>query len=269
MKKTEAESQARRDLAVALRWAARLGFGEGICNHFSMEVPGQSGHFLINPQGLHWSEVKPADLVVLDAHGAKISGMHEVEPTAFFIHGAIHRGKPAAKCVLHTHMPYATALTVIEGGRLEWASQTALKFYGRVAYDEDYNGLALDEAEGARMCGKLGAAEVLFLTNHGVVVTGGAIAAAFDDLYYLERACMLQVLGMRTGKPLKIVAERIAALTGRQMAGESQQAQLHFEALKRMLDKEEPAWAGSPDEGKAAQRRSAVKRPRRSRGTHH
>ena len=108
----------------------------------------------------------------MDAHGRKVSGKHSVEPTAFFIHGCIHRGKPSAKCVLHTHMPYATALTVIKGGRLEWASQNSLKFHGRVAYDDDYNGLALDDAEGERMCAQLAQADVLFLANHGVIVTG-------------------------------------------------------------------------------------------------
>ena len=241
---THSEAAVRIDLAAALRYASRLGLSEGICNHFSCALPGESDRFLINPQGLHWSEVTPGDLVVVDAHGRKVSGRHKVEPTAFFIHGALHRGKPSALCVLHTHMPYATALTVVQGGRLDWASQTALKFHDRVAYDEQYNGLALDEAEGERMCAQLGEAEVLFLANHGVIVTGNSIATAFDDLYYLERACMLQVIAMGTGRPLRTVSESIAAKTGRQMAEESMQAALHFEAVKRMLDRDEPGWRG-------------------------
>ena len=241
---SEIQEQARLDLTTALRWASRLGYGEGVCNHFSMEIPGEPGHFLINPQGLHWTEVTPADLVVVDAKGRKLSGRHSVEPTAFFIHGCIHRGKPGARCVLHTHMPYATTLTVIQRGRLEWASQNSLKFYGRVAYDDDYNGLALDDAEGERMCAALAGADIIFLANHGVIVTGPTMAAAFDDLYYLERACMLQVLAMGTGTPLRVVAEQIAAKTGRQMAEESQQAELHFAALARLLDRDEPGWRG-------------------------
>jgi ribulose-5-phosphate 4-epimerase/fuculose-1-phosphate aldolase len=180
--------------------------------------------------------------VVVDAQGRKVSGRHNVEPTAFFIHGSIHRGKPSAKCVLHTHMPYATALTVIHGGRLEWASQNSLKFYDRVAYDDNYNGLALDDAEGSRMCAQLGDADVLFLANHGIIVTGRDMASAFDDLYYLERACMLQVMAMGTGEPLRMVSESVAMKTGRQMAEESQQAALHFAALKRLLDRDEPGW---------------------------
>jgi ribulose-5-phosphate 4-epimerase/fuculose-1-phosphate aldolase len=237
------ELQARVDLVAALRWANRLGYGEGICNHFSLEVPGRPGHFLINPQGFHWSELTPGDLVVVDATGRQIEGRHRVEPTAFFIHGAMHRSKPSAKCVMHTHMPYATALTVVHGGRLEWASQNSLKFFGRVAYDDNYNGLALDDAEGERMCAQAKEADVLFLANHGIIVCGPSVALAFDDLYYLERACMLQVLAMGTGKPLRMIPERIAGLTASQMAEDSEQSKLHFEALKRLLDRDEPGWS--------------------------
>jgi ribulose-5-phosphate 4-epimerase/fuculose-1-phosphate aldolase len=233
--------QARIDLTVALRCAARLGLNEGICNHFSLAVPGTQDRFLINPQGLHWSEITPADLVMTDSDGNVIEGKHTVEATAFFIHGRIHRGKPNAACVLHTHMPYATAIAISDGGRLEWANQNALRFYGRVAYDECYNGLVLDAEEGDRICAQLGNADALFLANHGVIVCGDSVARAFDDLYYLERACMVQVLAQSTGKSLRAVPTSIAAMTARQIA-EDKQYLLHFEALKRMLDHEEPAW---------------------------
>ncbi len=243
MKPGKQELEARRDLAAALRWADRLGFGEGICNHFSVEIPGRPGYFLINPEGLHWSEVTPADLVTVDAAGRKVAGRHGVEPSAFVIHGAMHRAKPSAKCVMHTHMPFATTLTVVQGGRLEWASQNSLKYHGRVAYDDDYNGLALDEAEGERICARARDADVLFLGNHGVIVCGPSVAAAFDDLYYLERACMLQVLAMGTGRPLRIVSERVAMTTGKQMMEDAKQSERHFEALKRLLDRDEPGWS--------------------------
>ncbi len=237
------EAQARIDLTAALRSAARLGFGEGICNHFSLALPGKADNFLINPWSLHWAEVTPADLVVVDAHGRKVSGKHGVEPTAFFIHSAIHRGNANATCVMHTHMPYATSLTTVQGGRLESASQVSLKFRNRVAYDDNYQGLALDDAEGERMCREMGSADVLFLGNHGVIVCGPNVSTTFDDLYYLERACQLQVLAAGTGKPLRIVPDDIAERTARQMRGESQQAALHLEALKRLLDRDEPGWS--------------------------
>lgn len=236
------ESQARIDLAAALRTASRMGLGEGICNHFSVEVPDRPGHFLINPQGLHWSEVTPADLVMVDAEGRKVSGRYDVEPTAFFIHGAAHRSKPDARCVLHTHMPYATSLTAVAGGKLEAASQVALKFHGRTAYDDAYNGLALSVAEGERIVSGLQHADVLFLANHGVIVTGPSVDLAFDDLYYLERACQLQVLAAGSGRPLRIVPEEIARATAAQMTDHTQ-ARLHFLALKRLLDRDQPGWS--------------------------
>lgn len=227
--------EAKKDLACALRAAAQFGLGEGVCNHFSLAVPGRPGQFLINPQGRHWSEAAPADLVTIDAQGNKVAGRHEVEPTAFFIHGWIHRTVPDAACVLHTHMPFATALTMLQGGRLEMAHQNALRFFDQVAYDEQYNGLVLDDREGERIARKLAQASVLFLANHGVIVRGPNVAHAFDDLYYLERACMHQVLAMGTGRPLKIVPEAVAARTAAQMAGERQQSILHLQALRRMF----------------------------------
>jgi ribulose-5-phosphate 4-epimerase/fuculose-1-phosphate aldolase len=235
-------TQARIDLAAALRWAARLGLNEGICNHFSLAVPGTTDRFLINPQGLHWSEITPADLVMTDSDGNVIEGQHQVEATAFFIHGRIHQGKRNAACVLHTHMPYATAIAISDDGRLEWANQNALRFYGRVAYDECYNGLVLDAEEGDRICAQLENADVLFLANHGVIVCGESVAKAFDDLYYLERACLVQVLAQSAGKSLRAVPESIAAMTAKQIA-EDKQYLLHLEALKRVLDREEPGWS--------------------------
>jgi ribulose-5-phosphate 4-epimerase/fuculose-1-phosphate aldolase len=223
--------EARAELACALRAADEFGLGEGVCNHFSLALP--DGRILINPQGVHWREMQPDDLVLLDAEGRQIDGRSPVEPTAFFIHGAIHRRVPQAACVLHTHMPYATALTMIEGGRLAMAHQNALRFHEAIAYDDDYNGLALDTAEGERIARRMGQASVLFLANHGVIVTGPSVAWAFDDLYFLERACMLQVLAMGTGKPLKPIAPHVAVRTARQMAGERQQSDLHLAALRR------------------------------------
>jgi len=235
--------QARVDLAAALRWAVRYGLHEGICNHFSLQSPVADDQFLINPQGLHWSEVKASDILVVDKDGKVLDGPHTVEPTAFFIHSRVHIGKPAARCVLHTHMPYATAITVMAGGRLEPASQNAMKFYGRIAYDDVYNGLALDASEGDRMCAELRDRDILFLANHGIIVTGPDVATTFDDLYYLERACMNQVMAQMSGAALRLVPRDICELTARQMKGESQQAGLHFQALKRILDREAPDYA--------------------------
>ena len=235
-------TQARLDLTTALRAAARHGLNEGVCNHFSMAVPGRDELFLVNPQGLHWSEVTPADLVMADGEGNVIEGKYPVEATAFFIHARIHQGNRRAQVVLHTHMPYATALTSITDGRIEMCTQNAFRFWDRIAYDERYGGVALSNDEGDRMCQALGDKDILFLRNHGVIVTGRTVAQAYDDLYYLERTAMVQVLAMQTGRPLHTVDEATVAHAARQIANDTQQALLHFESLKRLLDREEPGW---------------------------
>ena len=235
----DARRRSRVDLAAALRWAVRLGFHEGICNHFSAVVPGEDDRFLINPHGFHWSEVRASDLVEVDADGNAMDGREPPEPTAFFIHRLV----PDAKVVLHTHMPYATALTMLENGRLEPTLQTSLKFYDAIAYDDLYNGLALDDSEGERIAAALRTGKrVAFLANHGVVVTGRTIAHAFDDLYYLERACQAQVIAMSTGQTMRRIPQDVARMTADQMASDSERAQAvrHFESLKRLLDRDEP-----------------------------
>ena len=144
---------------------------------------------------------------------------------------------------MHAHMPYATALTLLEDGKLEWCSQNAVRFYGRTSYDTVYNGLALDDAEGDRICAALARADVLFMANHGVLVCGDSIANVFDDLYYLERAAMVQVLAQSTGRKLRLIAEPVAAQTAAEHAQERQQSGLHLEALKRRLDLTDPGWS--------------------------
>jgi ribulose-5-phosphate 4-epimerase/fuculose-1-phosphate aldolase len=207
-------------------------------------MPGEPDKFLINPQGLHWSELTPADLMVVDEKGVVLEGRHQVEPTAFFIHGRIHLGK-RKKCVLHTHMPYATALCLLEDGRLDCtANQNAMRFHDRIGYDEAYGGVALDEAEGDRICNALGNRDVAFLASHGVIVCGDSVAYAFDDLYYLERSCMVQVIAWSTGRRLRSVPEDMVRKVCEQIEGERQQSTLHFAALKRLLDREQPGWAG-------------------------
>lgn len=225
----------REDLALALRAAAHHGLAEGVCNHFSTELPDGSGRFLLNPRGLLWREVQAADIVLVDGQGRRLAGRHEVEPTAMFIHAAVHR-RCAKACVLHTHMPYATALTLTQARGLDTTlSQNAMRFHGRTAVDGAYNGLALDDSEGERLAGVIGRADVVFLGNHGVVVCGERMADAYDDLYYLERACQAQVLAASTGLPLAPVDAALAARVAAQTLGERLQSALFFEALRRTV----------------------------------
>jgi len=236
-------AEARIDLAAAFRLAARFGFHEGICNHFSLAMPNEADRFLLNPYGKHWSELGASDLLVVDGNGKVMAGHGTAEPTAFFIHSRIHRGNRGAACVMHTHMPHATALTMLAHGRLDWISQTSARFYDRVAYDDEYNGLVLDEAEGDRIAATLGDKNVLFLANHGVIVTGDTVAQAFADLYYLERVCQLQILAYQAGRPLRRLTHDTLRSTARQMMADRQSAHEHFAALKRVLDRDEPDYA--------------------------
>jgi ribulose-5-phosphate 4-epimerase/fuculose-1-phosphate aldolase len=249
MTQTQVIRQGKIDLTAALRIAAHLGLHEGVCNHFSFALPSDGGveTFLINPQGVHWSDILPTDIVTVDAEGNKLDGHRSVEPTAFFIHSSVHLAKKNARCIMHTHMPYTTALTLLEDGHLEWVSQNSLRYYGRVAYDDTYGGLALDEGEGERITSKLEHADLLFMANHGVLLCGETIANVFDDLYYLERACMVQVLAQSTGKNLRLIPEDIAEQTARQFEQERQQSYLHFDAMKLHLDKISPGWSKLPE----------------------
>ena len=228
-------ARLRADLALALRAAAHHGLSEGVCNHFSVELPDESGRFLLNPRGLLWSEIQADDIVLVNADGEVLAGRHPVESTAMFIHAAVHRIAGKA-CVLHTHMPYATALTLTRARALDTTlSQNAMRFYGRLAIDAHYNGLALDATEGERIATAMQGSDVAFLGNHGVVVCGPRIDYAYDDLYYLERACQAQVLAMSTGQALLPVGAEIAALVAQQSMLERLQSELFFEALRRTL----------------------------------
>ena len=226
----------RQDLALALRAAAHHGLSEGVCNHFSVALPDKAqDRFLINPRGLHWSEIGADDIVLIDVHGEVLAGRHRVEPTALFIHGAVHRVAGHA-VVLHCHMPYATALTLTADRALDPAlSQNAMRYMNRIAIDAQYNGLALDHAEGERIARAMAGKDVAFLANHGVIVAGARVAHAYDDLYYLERACQHQVIAQSTGRPLAPVNAELAARVAEQIQGEREQSDLFFEALRRLL----------------------------------
>ncbi len=241
------ERAARVDLAAAFRMAVRLDLHEGVCNHFSVMLP-DGRKFLLNRYGLHWSEVSASKLLALNADGKLLEGEGEFEKTAFYIHSRIHVAHPRAACVLHTHMPHATALTLLEGGRLEMVEQNALRFHDDIAYDDTYNGLVVDTAEGDRLARVLGSKRVLFLANHGVIVVGPSVAEAFDLMYYLERACRLQVLARsvvaNSGGKLRAVRPEVVREACRMMRADAPQyANAHFGALKRILDREEPGYS--------------------------
>lgn len=231
----ESARQLRLDLALALRAAYYHGLSEGVCNHFSVALPDGSDRFLLNPRGLAWDEIGANDIVMVNKDGDRLAGRHEVEETAMFIHAAVHRIARKA-CVLHTHMPYSTSLTLIEEGALDTTlSQNAMRFHGRIAIDGNYNGLALDAAEGERIARAMNGADVVFLANHGVIVCGDRMDYTYDDLYYLERACQVQMIAMASGRRLTPVGANMAGKVSSQINEERLQSELFFESLRRRL----------------------------------
>jgi len=235
---SEAEWALRVDLAAAFHLAVSYGLHEGIANHFSAVLP-DGKHFLVNPFGLHFTEITASKLIVCDLDGQVVRGDGKPSASAQHIHGPIHRLVPRARVLLHTHQPYATALTMVAGGRLEWALHTSCRFYGRVAYDTDYDGVALADSVGERMAAVLGEADVLFLGNHGVITAAATVAQAFDDLYFVERAAQTQILAMSTGRPLVLLDTALVE----QVAGQTRHERFdlgyierHFAAQKRLLD---------------------------------
>ena len=234
---------ARVDLAAVLRWSARLGYQQGICNHYSFLLPGHEDLFLVNPEGFFWSEITASSLLVCDLDGNIVEGSGTVERTAFCLHAPIHRHNKAARAALHTHSPYATALCLIEGGQLEPVNLAGFQFYGKIAYDEDHHGGALSPEEGDREVRILGDKNILMMRNHGPMVVGATIASAFDRLYYLEEVCKRQVLAMSTNRPLQHVPLEVIRQLSEDDALFEAYAQKHITAIKRVLDREEPEYA--------------------------
>jgi ribulose-5-phosphate 4-epimerase/fuculose-1-phosphate aldolase len=235
----------RSDLAAAFRWAARLGFHEAVANHFSAAVSADGKQFLLNPRGRHFSRVRASELLLLDADEAGSGGANPLaDPTAWYLHAHIHQHVPRARVILHTHMPYATALTCLADFEFLMLDQNACRFHNRIAYDRHYAGMALDDAEGERVAKLLGDDKsVVFLGNHGVLVIGETVAEAFDELYYLERASELQVLALSTGRPLTLVPEEVAAVACKQWLAYPDVATQHFDELKAILDDEAADYA--------------------------
>lgn len=233
--------QARIDLAAAFRMAARLNLHEGVCNHFTVMLPGR--RFLINPKGLHFARITAGRLIVIDEQGRTVEGTGRPPTTGYAIHTRIHLLHPAARVVMHLHSPYATAITAMQGGRLQMVHQNAARFFGSIAYDDHFNGIADAVTEGERMARAMADKRILFLANHGVVVVGETIAQVFDDVYYLERSCQVQILAMQAGHKLNVMSDAMAQSTHDQFARFAVNADLHFNELQAILDEHEPAYA--------------------------
>jgi ribulose-5-phosphate 4-epimerase/fuculose-1-phosphate aldolase len=242
---SDALAEAKVHLAAAHRLAALHELEEGIDNHFTMTVPGREDQYLILPFGFHWSEARASDMMVFNEDGRTLEGKGVVELSAQCIHAPIHR-ITGAKVVLHTHQTWATTLNMLQDNRLLPASQTAAFFHGRIAYDDNYSGLADTLQEGERLARLIGDKHILFMKNHGILVTGDTMAQAYRYLYKLERVCRNQVLALSTGRPLEVLSEEVVARVQAPNAGDRHSRQererLFFEAMMRVLDRELPGY---------------------------
>ena len=237
--------QARIDLAAAHRLAVEHGFNEGIFNHLTLAVPGTSDRYYQIPFGLHWSEVTASSFMEIGYDGTLKAGTGEVERSCYCIHAPIHRLAPHGACVMHTHMPFASALTRLKDPRILPIGQTEIGVMMDTAYDSLYTGPAFDPAEGERLVDALGDKSILLMANHGALTVGTTVAEAYDRLYYLERVAQVQLYAMWTGQPLNPLPQDVIDQTiegfksAPKYAGKSNAA-YHFEALKRILDRREP-----------------------------
>lgn len=238
-----AERRARIELAAAYRIAALEGMDDGVFNHFSLAVPGEEGHFLLKPFGPMFDEATASGLIKIDLDGKIVAGEGEWEPTAFHIHSRVHHAVPRARCVMHTHMPYATALTGLAEMGILPVNQSSMRFVRRFATLETYGGLALDADEGDRIVAALKEKDVLLMANHGVMVIGEDVARCLYDLHYIEVAARDQWLALAANQPLRLVSDEVIDLAARQMVDEREMAAaVHLAAMMRRLDRVNPGY---------------------------
>ena len=203
--------EERVDLACAFRWAVKYNLHEAVANHFSLAVNDDGSQFLMNPNQRHFSRIRASDLLLLDANDPSTMDAEDApDPTAWGLHGSIHRQCPHARCVMHAHSIHATVLASLADSRLPAIDQNTAMFYDRVVIDEDYGGLAFEE-EGERCAAMLSdpKKKVMIMGNHGVLVIGKSAADAFNLLFYFERAAENYIRALQTGQPCAISQMRL------------------------------------------------------------
>ena len=235
--------QLRVDLAAAFRLAAQMNWHESVANHFSLAVSPDGKKFLMNPKWKHFSLIRASDLLLLDSEDESTMQRPDAPDTsAWAIHGGFHANLSHARCLLHCHPTYATALAALADPELKPIEQNTARFFNRMAIDLEFGGIADDRAEGARLARLLGNKSRMMMGNHGVLVAGATVAEAFEDLYYLERACQTMVLAYSTGQKLSVMPDEIAEKTARGWEDYGGMAFAHFDDQKRMLDRIDPSY---------------------------
>jgi ribulose-5-phosphate 4-epimerase/fuculose-1-phosphate aldolase len=236
-------SALRIDLAAAFRLAVEMNWHESVGNHFSLAVSADGKQFLMNPRWKHFSLIRASDLLLLDSGDAQTMSRPDApDASAWCIHGRIHARVARARCVLHVHPPYASALAALADPTLKPIDQNSARFFNRLAIDRGYSGIADQLEEGERLVRVLGAHNSMLMGNHGVLVTAGTVAEAFEELYFLERAAKTLVLAYSTGQPLNVLSDEVAEKTARCWDEYRDSAFAHFRDLKQMLDKKDASY---------------------------
>lgn len=237
--------QERVDLAAAFRWTVRLNMHEAVSNHFSVAIDDAGSKFLMNPNQMHFSRIKASDLIVVDANDPEtLKGPDAPDPTAWGLHGGLHRHCPHARCAMHVHSPYATALASLADSRLPPVDQNGCIFFNRIVIDDDYGGLAFED-EGER-CAQLfddPKKKVMVMGNHGIMVIGDTVADTFNRMFFFERACMTYILALQTGKPLRVLSDAVAEKTAQEIESYPEQDERHLTELKAILDEDGSTYA--------------------------
>jgi ribulose-5-phosphate 4-epimerase/fuculose-1-phosphate aldolase len=237
--------QERVDLAAAFRWTARLNMHEGVANHFSLAINEDGTRFLMNPNQVHFSRIRASDLIVVDANDPEtLEGPNAPDPTAWGLHGGLHKHCPHARCAMHVHSIHATVLACLADSTLPPIDQNCATFYNRYVIDDGYGGLAFED-EGARCAGLLTdpRKKVLVMGNHGVMVIGDTVAETFNRLYYFERAAETYIRALQTGQKLRVLPDEIAEKTAQELEDYPEQDVRHLAELKAILDDEGSTYA--------------------------
>ncbi|WP_108260864.1 class II aldolase/adducin family protein [Mangrovicoccus ximenensis] len=228
----------RQDLADAFRICHMLGWSESVGNHFSAAVSEDGKRFLLNPRWQHFATIRACDLLLLDSDDTGVLDRPGApDASAWCVHGTMHRKLPEARVILHAHSPYATALACLADPALVPIDNNTARFHGRTAYDLDFGGIADAEEEGERLAAALGDKSVLVMGNHGVTIVGDTVAAAFEDLYFFEKAAQTLILARSSGQPLAVLPDAVAQNTADGWEAYRGMAERHFAFLRAQLPK--------------------------------
>ncbi|WP_306151327.1 class II aldolase and adducin N-terminal domain-containing protein [Roseovarius sp. MMSF_3281] len=235
----------RVDLAAAFRWTARLNMHEGVANHFSLSINDDGTRFLMNPNQMHFSRIKASDLIEVDANDPDtLDKPGAPDPTAWGLHGGLHRHCPHARCAMHVHSIHATVLATLADSNLPPIDQNCATFFNRYVIDDHYGGLAFED-EGER-CAQLfddPKKKVMIMGNHGIMIIGDTVAETFNRLYYFERAAETYIRALQTGQPLRVLSDEVAEKTAQELESYPEQDERHLAELKAILDEEGDKYA--------------------------